>query len=114
LLEFSEELDAVTAELQLAVATNRVEITSAIKNLGTASVHAEKLLGDLQAGKGLAGSILKDDQLRREFAETMSNLRYLSSNLSSHNLFWNFFSRHKTPPTRAEALANGHTDDQHR
>jgi len=99
LVEFSEQLDAVTAELQLAVATNRVEITSAIKNIESGTVHVNELLSDLQAGKGLAGGILKDEQLREQFSSTVSNLSVLSSNLSTHSLFWNFFSRRKPPET---------------
>jgi phospholipid/cholesterol/gamma-HCH transport system substrate-binding protein len=98
LVEFSKQLDAVTADLQLVVATNRVEITTAVKNLGSASAHVNHLLNDLQSGKGLAGGILKDEQMRQEFSSTLSNLNVVSSNLSAHSLWWNLFGRRKSPP----------------
>jgi phospholipid/cholesterol/gamma-HCH transport system substrate-binding protein len=105
LVQFSEQLDAVTAELQLVVATNRVEITSAVKNLETGTVHLKEILSDLQAGKGLAGGILKDEQLRLQFSATLSNLNVVSSNLNSHNLFWNLFSKRAPQPASSTGPA---------
>lgn len=95
LVQFSEQLEAVTAELQLTVATNRVEITSAIKNLEKGTVHINTILSELQEGKGLVGSLLKDEQLQENFASMVSNLNLVSSNLSTHNLWWNLFSRRR-------------------
>jgi phospholipid/cholesterol/gamma-HCH transport system substrate-binding protein len=88
LVHFSEQLDDLTEELQLTVATNRVEITSAMQNLQLSTVHLNGILNDLQAGKGLAGGILKDEDLRQQFASTLHNLNVVSSNLSVHGLLW--------------------------
>jgi phospholipid/cholesterol/gamma-HCH transport system substrate-binding protein len=88
LVHFSEQLDQVTEELQLTIATNRVEITTAMQNLQQGTVHLNALLADLQAGKGLAGSVLKDENLRLQFSSTMSNLNVVTSNLSQHGLLW--------------------------
>lgn len=88
LLTFSELLDQVTEELQLTIATNRLEVTTAIQNVQRGTVHLNALLGDLQAGKGLAGSVLKDEHLQFQFASTINNLSLLSSNLNQHGLLW--------------------------
>jgi phospholipid/cholesterol/gamma-HCH transport system substrate-binding protein len=88
LVNFSAQLDKVTAELQLTIATNRVEITTAVQNVQKGTVHLNGILGDLQAGKGLAGSILKDPLLQQQFASTVSNLNVFSRNLSEHGLLW--------------------------
>jgi phospholipid/cholesterol/gamma-HCH transport system substrate-binding protein len=88
LMHFSAQLDQVTAELQTTITTNRVEITSAVQNVQEGTKHLRAILHDLQAGKGLAGSILKDDGLQREFATTLGNLSLVSSNLAQHGILW--------------------------
>jgi phospholipid/cholesterol/gamma-HCH transport system substrate-binding protein len=88
LVHFSEQLDQVTEELQLTIATNRVEITTAVQNVQEASARMNELLSDVQAGKGLVGGLLKDEQLRALFSTTVSNLSVVSSNLSQHGLLW--------------------------
>ncbi len=101
LVSFSAQLDQVTEELQLTIATNRVEITTAVQNVQTATSHLSKILEDLQAGKGLAGSILKDENLQREFASTVSNFNLVSSNLSQHGLLWKPRNRKAAPVASA-------------
>ena len=88
LVHFSEQIDEVTEELQLTIATNRVEVTAAIQNVQSGTDLLNKLLGDLQSGKGLAGSILKDEHLQRQFASMVENLNIVSSNLTEHGLLW--------------------------
>jgi hypothetical protein len=88
LVHFSEQLDQVTEELQLTIATNRVEITAAVQNVEKGTVLLNRLLGDLQEGKGLAGSVLKDQGLQDHFATILGNLSTVSSNLANHGLLW--------------------------
>jgi phospholipid/cholesterol/gamma-HCH transport system substrate-binding protein len=88
LVVFSDQLNQVSRELQETVSTNRPEITASIKNIESASVQVDKLLADLQQGKGLAGNLLKNDQLQHDVQNTMSNLSLLSSNLNKFGLFW--------------------------
>jgi phospholipid/cholesterol/gamma-HCH transport system substrate-binding protein len=88
LVEFSEQLNLVSEELRLAVATNRVEITAAIKNIDTATLRINDLLQGLQSGQGLIGSLLRNPQLEQHFSATISNLSVVSSNLSQHGLLW--------------------------
>jgi hypothetical protein len=64
-----------------------------------ATVQLNSILGDLQEGRGLAGSVLKDDTLRRQFADTVANLSIVSSNLAAHGLLWK-------PPRRPQVFNN--------
>jgi phospholipid/cholesterol/gamma-HCH transport system substrate-binding protein len=88
LVLFSEQLNRVSEELQLAVATNRIEITAAIKNIESSTLQVNKLLSDIEAGRGLVGSLLKDDHIGEQFRGTVGHLNVLSSNLSTHGLLW--------------------------
>ena len=88
LVAFSEQLSQTAKEVRLTVATNRAEVSSIIKNIESASGEVDKLVSDLQTGKGLAGRWLKDAQLEQEFMATVNNLNLLSSNLSRFGLFW--------------------------
>jgi phospholipid/cholesterol/gamma-HCH transport system substrate-binding protein len=88
LVNFSEQLETVTEELRVTFSTNRLDVTEAIQNVKKGTVQLSELLADLQSGKGLMGGILKDEQLRENFASTVSNLNIVSSNLSQHGLLW--------------------------
>jgi len=95
LLSFSKQLNTVGDELRLTISTNRPEFTAAIKNLETATVLATNLLNDLHTGKGLAGTVLKDEQLKGQFQLLVSNLNLLGqtygalgSNLNKYGLFY--------------------------
>jgi phospholipid/cholesterol/gamma-HCH transport system substrate-binding protein len=88
LVLFSSGLNDVAAELYLTVATNRKELTTIVKNIESASTQLDKLVVDLQAGKGLAGGLLKDESIKAEFTGMVSNLNSLSSNLNKFGILW--------------------------
>jgi hypothetical protein len=62
-MQFSVQLDELTEELKQTIATNRVDITTSIENIEKGTEHLTQLLADLQAGRGLAGSLLKETTL---------------------------------------------------
>jgi phospholipid/cholesterol/gamma-HCH transport system substrate-binding protein len=97
LVAFSEQLSQTAKEIRLTVVTNRSEVNTIIKNIESASGEVDKLVSDLQTGRGLAGRLLKDAQLEQEFLATMNNLSLLSSNLGRFGLFW----KPKAQPPRA-------------
>jgi hypothetical protein len=59
----------------------------------------KSLLSELQAGKGLAGSLLKSEQMDVGFSQLMSNLTVLSSNLTRHGLLWKPKQTEAKPPS---------------
>lgn len=94
LVAFSDRLNRVAGSLQEWVNTNRSDVTTLVKNVDSASELVNDLLTDLQAGKGLAGSVLKDAQLQNQMGLVMSNLTVVSSNLARFGLL------HKPRPPR--------------
>jgi hypothetical protein len=58
------------------------------------------LLAGIQAGKGLAGTLLKNEQLAANVSRVASNLSVTTSNLNRAGL-WGVLWRHKPPKTSA-------------
>lgn len=88
LVLFSRQMNEVSLELQQTIATNRDEVTAAIKNIESASIQVDKLVTEVQAGKGLAGSLFKSEQLQQDVLNTVNNLSVLSSNLSRFGILY--------------------------
>ncbi len=80
--EFSRRLNKVAMEVEETIVTNRAELNDSMKNLRDATASMKNMMADLEAGKGLAGGLLKDEQTRAQFSLTISNLSILSSNLA--------------------------------
>ena len=95
LVSFSEDLNQLAGELKDAVITNKIELTKAIKNLDNTTHALDRLVADVEGGKGLAGSLLKDERLKRNisevagnFAQVSANLATLTSNLNKYGLLY--------------------------
>jgi uncharacterized phage infection (PIP) family protein YhgE len=82
LLAFSEKLNLVAADLDALVATNRPGVNETVQNLRDTSASFKQVAADLQAGKGLAGGLLKDQAMKAEAASLISNANALSASLS--------------------------------
>ncbi len=88
LVNFTEKLNKVADELQLTISENRGDIKSAVKNLEEATASANTIMKDVKEGKGLAGSLLHDEQLQVQFGHIVTNISILSSNLSRFGLLY--------------------------
>ncbi len=104
LAHFSDQLNKLADELSETVITNRVTVTRAMNNLEAASRSVTNLLGEVEAGNGLAGSLLKDREMKEHFSETIAsarelafNLNVLSSNINTKGI-WRTLWKPKTPP----------------
>lgn len=99
---FSTQLNHLGDSAQDILATNGATITAATKNIENITSNAQQLVSDLQAGKGVAGTLLQDN-------ETMTNLQILAANLSiaSSNLnqfgLWHFLWAHSHPAASVSA-----------
>lgn len=104
---FSTQLNQLGNSAQDILATNGANLTAATKNIQDLTVNAQDLLKDVQAGRGVAGTLLQDN-------ETMTNLQLLAENLSiaSSNLnrfgLWHFLWLHQQPGTNAAKAASTH------
>lgn len=84
---FSLNLKEATSELRDLVATNRSTVSLAVQNVERATARADKLLGKVEAGEGLAGKLLSDAELAKHMSFMASNFAVFSSNLNSRGLW---------------------------
>jgi phospholipid/cholesterol/gamma-HCH transport system substrate-binding protein len=94
--QFSQQALATVTNLDELVQANGPQISQAVRNIQAATVTLTNLLGDVQAGKGLAGRVVEDRQLADNVAQTIANLNAVSSNLNRFGLWHALW--HKNPP----------------
>jgi phospholipid/cholesterol/gamma-HCH transport system substrate-binding protein len=82
LTAFSQEANRLAEALAGVLATNSADISAAVKNIESSTVVMKSLFDDLQAGKGLAGNVLKNDTMATNLAVIIKNLAVTSSNLN--------------------------------
>ena len=98
LVVFSDNLNQLAAKLNEVAATNAPEVSVAVQNVKSSAETLKSLLDDLQAGKGLAGTLLQDPQVAAHVSLLASNLAITSSNLNRLGL-WGILWRPKAPRT---------------
>jgi len=103
LVVFSQQLNQFADGLNGVLATNRESIYDAVSNIKTSSDTLKNLLGDVQAGKGLAGDLLENEQIATNVSQIVQNLSITTSNLNRLGL-WGILWQHKPvkanePPT---------------
>ena len=101
---FSQELLQLAGSANRLLATNGAEVTVAVGNIKSSTETLKQLMDDLQAGKGLAGTLLQNDQLATNFQTIAENLSVTTSNLNRAGL-WGILWSHKAPATNT-AKAN--------
>ena len=101
LSKFSEQLNTLADELNQTVATNQEALSRAMNNLDHASLTVAKMMDDVNAGKGVAGGLIHDEQLKSELTSLVTNLngaaanfKVFGSNLNSRGL-WSVLWRPK-------------------
>ncbi len=98
LLAFSRHMNQVGSSLDDLVSTNRPAIDGAVKNIESSADMLNQMMKDVQAGKGLAGDLLKNDRIGASLTEIANNLSITTSNLNRLGL-WGILWRHKPPRT---------------
>jgi phospholipid/cholesterol/gamma-HCH transport system substrate-binding protein len=93
---FSQELTQLGSNADGIIATNGVAISGAVSNLQATTATLKQISDDMHAGKGLAGTILENQQLATNVQETVDNLEITTSNLNKFGL-WHVLWRH--PPS---------------
>jgi phospholipid/cholesterol/gamma-HCH transport system substrate-binding protein len=97
---FSQELARLAGSARNVISTNSEKISTSIKNIESSTETLKKLTDDLQSGKGLAGTMLKNEQLATNVQEIADNLAIATSNLNRLGL-WHFLWHHEPPHTNA-------------
>ena len=91
---FSEQLNQSAAALGELVATNAPEIQTMVRNLQSSSVTLTNLLEGVQAGKGLAGKLLENNEFASNVSQIVYNLSITTSNLNRQGL-WGILWQHR-------------------
>jgi ABC-type transporter Mla subunit MlaD len=95
---FSGQLNDFAGELRGLVATNSGDITLAVKNIESSTEILKSVMSDLQAGKGVAGNLLRNQELTAKVSQIADNLSITSSNLNRLGL-WGVMWQHQPPKT---------------
>ncbi len=95
LVYFSEQLNALSGKLGGMVDTNSAELNVTMKNLSASSADLKNLLDDAQAGRGLAGAVLKNAALAQDISTVAANLSVTTSNLNQQGLWRVLFPKKK-------------------
>jgi ABC-type transporter Mla subunit MlaD len=75
----SVRLTNTAAELDHLIVTNQDDVRKVIGNLTVASDQFKQIALDLQAGKGSAGALLKDEKMAAEMASFVSNANAMTA-----------------------------------
>ncbi len=95
LVLFSQQLVGLAGSAQAVLATNGTDVTMAVKNIESSTEVLKSLVNDIQSGRGLAGTVLQNEQLSTNVQTIANNLAVASSNLNRLGL-WHFLW-HKEP-----------------
>jgi phospholipid/cholesterol/gamma-HCH transport system substrate-binding protein len=100
LAAFSDHMDQFGSGLNDLLATNRPGIEAALKNIESSTEVLKSLLNDVQAGKGVAGDLLRNEQMAASVSQIANNLSITSSNLNRLGL-WGILWQRRPPGTNA-------------
>jgi phospholipid/cholesterol/gamma-HCH transport system substrate-binding protein len=107
LVAFSEHLNQAGHSLDNVLATNGPAIQAAVKNIESSTAVLKTLVDDVQAGKGVAGTLLRNEEVAANMSQIVYNLSVTTSNLNRAGL-WGILWRPKTPraatPSATEPL----------
>jgi len=98
---FAQELNEVANGLSNLLDTNGAQLTSTIRNVESVSASVNMLVSNLNSGRGLAGFLIKDEEVKLQISLLMGNLTTLSSNLNKYGLLYKpkpVKTRTSTPP----------------
>ncbi len=105
----SQRLNDMAGELDRAISTNTSDVTEAVKNIKSASASVRQLADGLQAGQGLAGSLLKDEKMKTNFTTLLTHISDMAEEYArfaeylNQNGIWKTLWKPKPSPTNAPA-----------
>jgi ABC-type transporter Mla subunit MlaD len=101
-LFFSQELTRMANSANSLLATNEPEITASVDNIKSATDDLKRIMDDLQSGRGLAGTMLQNEQLATNVQAIANNLSVATSNLNRLGL-WHFLWHKEPEPLNTNA-----------
>lgn len=101
---FSAQLPPLASHVSSLVTSNGAELSTAIKNLETASTTLTNLMTDLHNGRGVAGRLLRDDQLAANLSAIAQNLSATTSNLNTRGLWGIMWKQKVASPAKTNTV----------
>jgi phospholipid/cholesterol/gamma-HCH transport system substrate-binding protein len=98
LVAFSQQMTELSSKLNEVVRTNAPDLNAALKNIESSTEMIRGLMGDLQAGRGLAGKLVRVDRMATDLSQILNNLSITSSNINRLGL-WGILWQHKPAKT---------------
>ena len=102
---FSHQLNGLADSADSLLASNGVQIGVATKNLAASTESMKNVINQVQAGQGLAGTILENQQLATNVQAIAANLAETTSNLNKVGL-WGILWAHKHHDEHSTEPAN--------
>ncbi|HUD49100.1 MAG TPA: MlaD family protein [Candidatus Baltobacteraceae bacterium] len=78
----SEKFSLMADQVELIITTNTGSVNDAVKNLRDTTASFKQLAAGLQAGKGLAGGLLNDEEMKSEATALVSNANVVAAEFS--------------------------------
>ncbi len=101
---FSASLTELAGSAKSLLATNGAEVTVAVENVKNSTEVLKKIMEDVQAGHGLAGTFLQNEQVATNVQVIAANLSVTSSNLNRLGL-WGILWSHKPAATNTAVVS---------
>lgn len=102
LVSFSTSINKLSGNLTQLVDTNSGRINNALSNVEASTVSLRNLMAEVEQGKGLAGALIKNEQLPASVSNITRNLSITTSNLNKLGL-WGIMWRAREPRNPAPA-----------
>jgi phospholipid/cholesterol/gamma-HCH transport system substrate-binding protein len=99
---FSQDLTQLAENANSILATNGVGLSESMSNIEATTETLRQISDDMKAGKGLAGTILENQELATNVQATVNNLAIATSNLNQLGL-WGFLWHHQGEPASTNA-----------
>jgi ABC-type transporter Mla subunit MlaD len=91
---FSQDLSQVGDNARGIIASNGVVLSDAVSNVEVTTENLKQISDDIKAGKGLAGTLLENQDTATNVQVTINNLAVATSNLNRLGL-WGFLWHHE-------------------
>ncbi len=104
LLAFAQQMNQFASGLNDVLKTNSGDFHQAIQNVEDSTAQMNAILTDVRSGKGLAGSLMQDQQVSSDFSNIVNNLSITTSNLN-HLGLWGVLWKKKEPPSNQPQTA---------
>jgi phospholipid/cholesterol/gamma-HCH transport system substrate-binding protein len=96
LVLFSQSINRTADDLHGLLATNSGQLSAAMDNLEVSSAKLKHLIEEVEAGNGLAGTLVKDKKIADDLSQITGNLSVTTSNLNRLGL-WGILWQKKAP-----------------